>query len=142
MYQEWFCYPHQKFPEITVEKNPKYNRKFSTVLSTYYECTTEIQSKCSQLFRKTVRKKAFNFEIFFDQILLRIIVFGVPRLQSIIIPFTIMKFSDFFNSQNTTDESSWLLEFSSRIIHVTVKKKLNIVFLRNFNKNEIQNIQS
>ena len=53
-----------------------------------------------------------------------------------------MKFSDFFNSQNTTDESSWLLEFSSRIIHVIVKKKLNIVFLRNFNKSEIQNIQS
>ena len=38
-----YCLPHQKFPGITAEKNPKHSRKVPAVLWTCFECTLDVQ---------------------------------------------------------------------------------------------------
>ena len=57
--------PHQKFPGITAEKNPKHSRKVSAVFRTCFECTLNEQVIYMTISRRTVKKHSNSLGRFF-----------------------------------------------------------------------------
>ena len=74
--------PHQKFPGITAEKNPKHSRKVSAVFRTCFECTLNEQVIYMTISRRTVKKHSNSLGRFFLPIFSREYFFAHPRLQS------------------------------------------------------------
>ena len=75
-------FPHQKFPGITAEKNPKHSRKVSAVFRTCFECTLNEQVIYMTISRRTVKKHSNSLGKFFLPIFSREYIFAHPRLQS------------------------------------------------------------